>query len=173
MNRIKRNTISKKTIKTNNKEVTVTKLKTKNPRKHHRVRKISTQCPVCMSTLVLGSLSKWECTGDRLSIWVPYFIEYEKLKEVDKISFLKKISDKDRFFELYYKWAYLDKAGERTNFTCGYTPQLHTPVAKLKTSAPNLTLVPVIEKKLGRKLTELELLGEKPVWDGQNLVTIK
>lgn len=168
MSRIKKNTISEKIVN----DVKVTKLKAKKPRKPQRMRKPNIQCPNCMSTLKIGESGAWECTGDKLEVWVPYFREYQSLSSEAKDEFLDKISDKDMFNELYCKWEYLDESGRRVNFVCGYSPKMYPAVTRLRTSVPDPTTVASLERKLGRELTEQELKGSKPIWDGEKLVNV-
>ena len=106
-----------------------------------------------MSILIVGKSGSWECNGDRLKIWVDDFEKYGKMDEKDKKDYLNGLIYPHRFLELYEKWAYLNEAGQRVNFNCGYSDRLFPAMTTPKTIIPDPATVASLEGRLGRSLT--------------------
>ena len=156
----------------NDKEVTVNVMAPK-PRKEKKyaVRSTST-CPYCKSKLILNDLGAWECTGEKLKIWENDFYKYKRAKEKGKEEILARFSNTSRFLELYDRWAYdIIEKGEPT-YDCGYTNEIYPLMAECQEKIPDPLVVKKIEQKLGRKMTERELLGEQDLyWYGGQVLT--
>lgn len=129
-------------------------------------------CPECGSKLFINNIGAWECSGSMLKIWEKLFNKYEIANEERKLKILSTISDTARFEELQWRWAAsTEKDGQE--FNCGYTNRLYPPIASNKSRLPDPLFVKGIERKLGRKLTEEELIGEKELWYFKGQYTTK
>jgi hypothetical protein len=148
--------------------VKVTKLKSYKARSKKNASPFSRNCGHCLSPLIIDSSGLQQCSGTRLQLWHNDFITYQRLNDVQKVAFLKTISEIDRFEELFQRWNYIDEQGNRSNFTCDYTNNLFLPIAKLKTTMPDPIVVSRIERSIGRKLTDLELSGDDVIYKKGN-----
>lgn len=161
--------MSKKIVKTrketiNGEQVTVKIIEPKQRKVSRYVDRSTTDCPYCKSTLVLNSYGKWECTGDKLKIWANDFYKYYRATEKEREHILSKFSNVSRFLELYDRWAYdIITEGEAT-YDCGYTNEIFPLIATCQEKIPDPLVTKRIEKKLGRKLTLEELLGEHELY---------
>jgi len=141
-------------------KITVKVLKPKEHRVVRSTKRKITSCPNCMSNLILDEVGLWKCTGDKLKVWEVEFYRYHRAKDKLKVEILTNFSDSGMFLELYDRWAYSQVENEPEEYNCGYTNKTYPPVNHVKVSIPDPIFCGRIEKKLGRKLTEEELLGE-------------
>lgn len=81
-----------------------------------------------------------------------------------KISFLSKLTSTSRFEELYDYWKYSVETNQPEEFTCGYTNDIHLPIAQNKQRIPDPLFCKRIEKLLGRPLTDEEIHGDSPLY---------
>jgi len=101
-----------------------------------------------MSTLIIDEDGKYKCTRDRLNLWKKEFERFDKMNNTDKEKYLDKIENKEKFYDLYNKGDNLD---------CGYSSNIVDVTPTYSVEIPDPMQVDMIEKKLGRKLTEIEL----------------
>lgn len=142
--------------------VTVKTFPGKAKRKVRNARPLSSSCPVCLSVLKLNDIKVWECTGNRLVFWEKEFSKYNTLTDEKKLEYLNKVSNTSRFYELLDRWNYCQETSEL--FDCGYTNEILPPMGIMQIRIPDPVFVKGIEKKLGRGLTEEELLGESELY---------
>jgi hypothetical protein len=135
-----------------------------NKPKHNNYRNIDNICPDCLSTLVLGNKGHFECSGDRLKLWETEFINYSKLDELQQNQFLIQFEDPNLFLYLYNKWEFKDQNGNRPYFICDYSNSINTMNIRASVIIPDPIMTKIIEKRLGRPLTEEEKRGEKSIW---------
>ena len=105
-------------------------------------------CPNCMSTLIVNALGEFECTKDRLKLWLKEFERFEDMNTKERETYLKGIDNTDKFFELY---------GKRTKLDCGYSTRIVDITPTYSVEIPDPMQVTRIEKSLGRKLVDTEL----------------
>jgi hypothetical protein len=166
----KSNVISETQIDLDGQQVKVKKLKAKAKKRGRNDRSNSLTCPNCLSKLITNSIGVLECTGDRLKLWETEFVKFHKLNGEQKVEFLKTVSANGSFQELYDRWVYAQEQGVPEEFGCGYTNTLFPPMGTVKVRIPDPIVVKRIELKLGRKLTEEELIGESPLFAYQGRV---
>jgi hypothetical protein len=144
-------------------EVKVKVVKPKEKVKKINRRRLTDICPECGSKLVVNKMGAWECTGNMLKTWENLLDRYYKADDRKKIEILSKISDVGKFEELSWRWeASMEKDGPE--FSCGYTNRLYPPIASNKSRLPDPLFVKRVERQIGRKLTEEELIGESELW---------
>ena len=154
-------------------KVTVKKFKTKEKRTNFNGRRNITNCPNCLSSVLVDGLGIWSCSGDRIKIWEKDFAIYYKLDNSKKVKYLTNLTSDSQFLELYDRWVYATENSKPEEFTCGYTNKIFFPVGSTKTTMFDPVYTKLIENKLNRKLTEPELLGEEELWIYQNKVIKK
>lgn len=116
-------------------------------------------CKNCYSTIKIVDTNR-VCSSDNLNHWNKEFIKFHNLDNKNKLEYLKSIAYETKFLELYDKWEYCKNSLEE--FTCDYTDtNIIEGNVGLKNSIPDPIYTHLLEKKLGRKLTEEELIGEK------------
>ena len=172
MSRVSKSVESEKIVDINGKSVKIIKLKTKKNRSKKHARHTVTTCPICLSTLKINQYGVWDCTGDRLTLWVVEFEKFQKMSEVDQKHYLENMSDPQGFLDLYSKWAYRDENDNRVNFHCGYTNEIYPPSCRVKTRIPDPAFVKTIERQLGRELTDEEKINESDIWIYQGKYSI-
>ena len=153
-----------KNIDVNGEKAKVKVLKPKLKKRTRHARTTTLSCPNCLSTLKLNGQGLWECTRDKLIIWEKDFVKYHKMTPKQKISFLSKLTSTSRFEELYDYWKYSVETNQPEEFTCGYTNDIHLPIAQNKQRIPDPLFCKRIEKLLGRSLTEEEIYGDSPLY---------
>ena len=172
MSKMRNKTIeSQRLVDIGGKTVKVTKLKPKRNRSKKYARHTVTSCPNCLSTLKLNEVGVWDCTGDRLQIWVSEFEKFDRSTESQKKEYLLNLSESNRFLDLYSKWKFQDESGNRPNFNCGYTNEVYPPMSKIKTRIPDPAFCKSLERRLGRELTEEEKANEVEIWEWQGIVS--
>lgn len=154
-------------------KVLVKKLKPKKKKTQRTSRRTTTTCPNCMSTLFINDLNVWECSGDRLKHWEYTFWRYDKTDEKGKVDILSTISDNGRFLELFDRWVYCQNAEPKEEFNCGYSNHSFSPNGGVKVNIPDPIFVKKLENKLGRELTEEEVLGEVDLFWYNGMVLTK
>lgn len=168
----KKNLIEETTTEYNSEKVTLKRFKAKEKRRTRNARSTTTTCPNCLSTLKLSKQETWECTGDRLKLWEEQFIFYSKMTTEEKVKYITGLSHYSKFLELHDKWIYATENDLPDEFNCGYTNIIYPPNGTTQVKIPDPLVVKRIEKKLGRKLTEEELLGESDLyWYGGQVLT--
>lgn len=160
----KSNVISETEVDLAGQKVKVKKLKAKAKKRGRNDRSNSLTCPNCLSKLITNSIGVLECTGDRLKLWEKEFTKFFKLTPEQKTEYLKNVSANGNFQELYDRWVYAQEQNTPEEFGCGYTNTLFPPMGTVKVRIPDPIFVKRIEQKLGRKLTEEELIGESPLY---------
>ncbi len=144
-------------------KVIVQKFKTKDKKVINNTRSNFIFCPNCLSKLTLDDSGLQKCSGNRLIIWEKEFYQYDLLPKEKQWEYLKNISFDSMFMELYDRWAYSKKYPDDI-FGCGFTNKIFLPIASCSVIIPDTSQVKRIEKKLGRKLTEEEIFGEKELF---------
>lgn len=145
-------------------KVKVKKLKAKTKKRGRNDRSNSLSCPNCLSKLVTNQFGILECTGDRLKTWEKEFEKYHKLVPEKKVEYLKNVSANGNFQELYDRWVYAQQQEPSEALDCGFTNTLFPPNGNVKVRIPDPIFVKRLEQKLGRPLTEEELIGESPLY---------
>lgn len=144
-------------------KIDVHKLK---PRRRRASNKRDTMhiCPNCLSTLKPTQDGALECTGDKLKLWETEFMRYDRLKtDEDRQRFLSKLSNKSKFLELHEK---------RFDLECGYSNRMVDPTPTYTITIPDPLMTSMIEKSMGRELTEEEREEEYTFYsDGVNFYT--
>jgi hypothetical protein len=168
-----RNVISEVEEEYKGETVLVKKLKPKNKKLQRTSRKTTTTCPNCMSSLFTNDVGAWECSGDRLVHWESEFFRYNLADEKGKVKTLATISDDGRFLELFDRWVYCQDADNEEVFSCGYSNAAFSPNGGVKVNTPDPIFTKKLENKLGRKLTEEELLGEEELFWYNGMVLTK
>jgi hypothetical protein len=121
-------------------------------------------CPNCASFLKADSLGHLKCTGNKLEFWEKEFIRFDKMDNNAKIKYITNISNYSNFMELYDKWKFSVVNNLPEEFNCGFVNDIYPPNGNIQIKIPDPLVVKRLEKKLGRKLTEEELLGESELW---------
>lgn len=170
MSKTMNNVISETEIDLDGSKVKVKKLKAKAKKRGRNDRTNSLSCPNCLSKLITNSIGVLECTGDRLKFWEKEFEKYHKLTPENKIEYLKNVSSDGNFQELYDRWVYAQNQNAPEEFGCGYTNTLFPPMGNVKVRIPDPIFIKRLEYKLGRALTEEELIGESPLFFYQGRV---
>ena len=155
----------------NGQEITVDVLKPSIKKEINISRSNTLICANCLSKLTLDINGNQQCSGNQLKIWE---IEFQKLSSLDnagKAAYLKNISYDSMFLELYDKWAYSIATNAPAEFNCGYTNKIFIPMPNCQTTIPDPIQMTIIEKNIGRKLTEEEVFGEKELYYTQGIVT--
>jgi hypothetical protein len=152
----------------NEEEINVKKIKSKNPKPTNNYRNLINTCPYCLSKLVTNEFNILECSGDKIKIWEKTFIDYEKMNDKDRKEFIKKFSDISMFNELYERWSYKDEKGMRQGLSCIFTSRLFNPISRIRSTLYDPILVGAIERSLGRSLSDKELSGEVEIWKEKN-----
>lgn len=150
-------------------QVTVHKIKAKDKKVINNTRSNFSNCPNCLSKMILDENGLQKCSGDRLVTWE---LEFDKFNALDKSAqgeYLKNISFNSTFMELYDRWVYA-KSNPDDPFSCGFTNHIFFPIPSCTVIIPDPAQVSRIEKKLGRKLTEEEVLGEKELFEFQGSI---
>lgn len=150
--------------------VKIKKLKPKGKKRGRNDRSNSLSCPNCLSKLKTNSIGLLECTGDRLMIWDKEFHRFHKLSPENKVEFLKNVSSNSTFQDLFDRWVYALENDKPEEFECGYTNTLFPPNGNVKVRIPDPIFCKRLEQKLGRKLTEEEILGESPLYFYRGMV---
>lgn len=163
MNMKKKNIITEYEIEYEGQKVIVHKYKTKDKKTINNIRGNFINCPNCLSKMIVDNSGIQKCSGDRLGIWDSEFTKFDKLAEVYKIEYIKTLANDSMFFELYDRWNYAKNNQEET-FDCGYSNKIFFPIASCSIIIPDPAQVVRIERKLGRKLTEEEIFGEKELF---------
>lgn len=163
MKKKNRNVIKEYESEYEGKKITVQKIKPKGRKAINNARSNFISCPNCLSKITLDSNGLQKCSGDRLQVWEKEFSNYEKLDDSKKLEYLKKISFNSTFMELYDRWTYA-KVNPEDPFNCGFTNKIFFPIPSCSIIIPDPAQTNKIEKKLGRKLTEEEIFGEKELF---------
>lgn len=145
-------------------EVTILTIEPKQKKVKKYADRSNTTCPNCQSILRLNTLGQWECAGDKIKIWEKEFYTYMRSNEKKKVEILANFSNSSRFLELYEMWHYDIILNEGIKFDCGYTNEIFPLISACKEKIPDPLFVKIVESKLGRKLTEEELLGESELY---------
>lgn len=165
-----RNVISETEIDLDGTKVKVKKLKARAKKRGRNDRSNNLSCPNCLSKLITNTYGVLECTGDRLKLWEKEFVKYFKLTPEEKLEYLKGVSSDGNFQDLYDRWVYAQEQNTPEEFGCGYTNTLFPPMGTVKVRIPDPIFTKRLEDKLGRKLTEEELIGESPLYFYQGRV---
>jgi hypothetical protein len=163
MKKKNRNVIAEYETEVDGQKVIVQKFKAKDKKVINNTRSNFISCPNCLSKLTLDEGGLQKCSGDRLVIWEKEFSQYSLLPKEKQLEYLKKISFNSMFMELYDRWSY-SKIDSDDSFSCGFTNKIFLPIASCSVIIPDPAQVKRIEKKLGRKLTEEEIFGEKELF---------
>lgn len=147
----------------NGQTVTVSKFKTKDKKVINNTRSNFINCPNCLSKMVVNESGLQKCSGDKLDSWDKEFTKFDSLSDDKKLEYIKNITEESMFFELYDRWKYCKTDTEDT-FSCGYTNKIFLAVPNCSVIIPDPTQMIRIERKLGRKLTEEEIFGEKELF---------
>lgn len=147
-------------------KIDVQKLKPKHLRKKgaSNAGRDNNACPHCLSTLKVDRHGNWECTGDRLKMWVVEFEKYDDMTELNKLKYSNTLSNEDKFLTLFTKW----KSGD---LVCEYSSNFVNVYSKQKYQIPDPMLVGRLERNLGRELTDAEKLGDQPIYKVNNKYT--
>jgi hypothetical protein len=134
-----------------------------------------TSCPNCLSTMILDEAKVFKCTGNKLQLWESDFARYNKMSDKDKTKYITELSNYSRFLELYDRWEYALKSDGEEKFDCGYTNILFPPNGNSQVRIPDPSFTKILEKKLGRPLTEEEKHEESELffYAGRVLTTYK
>lgn len=155
----------------NGQEIVVDVLKPSVKKELNVARSNTLICANCLSKLTLDSAGNQQCSGDHLKIWEVEFNKFSLLNETDKTEYLKNISYDSRFLELYDKWVYSVSVNKPEEFNCGYTNKIFLPMPNCQTIIPDPIQMSIIERNVGRKLTEEEIYGEKELYYTQGVIT--
>ena len=155
----------------NNQDITVNVIKPKDKKEVNNARSNTLTCPNCLSKMTLDSNGNQQCSGSQLKIWESEFSRFQNLGEEKKAIYLKDISYDSMFLELYDKWAYSVLTNNPDEFNCGYSNKIFLPVPSCQVTIPDPIQLSIIEKNVGRALTEEEIFGEKELYYNQGIVT--
>jgi hypothetical protein len=164
MKRKSPNLINSSTVEIDGQSVPLKKFKTKKTKRINNARHTLTNCPNCLSSMRLNAHGSWECSADKLNIWEKDFIAFSNLDDKEKGEYLLGLSNYSQFIELFDKWKYSQDNNAPEEFNCGYTNTVYPMLGTASVRIPDPIVVKNIEKKLGRKLTEEELIGESELW---------
>jgi hypothetical protein len=152
--------------------VIVHKIKPKERKVVNNARINYNSCPNCLSHIALDNAGLQKCSGDKLEMWNKEFIVFNQLEKEKQLEYLKNISFDSVFMELYDRWVYAQAHTEEP-FGCGYTNKIFFPIPICQVIIPDPTQVHIIEKNLGRKLTEEEIFGESELFEYQGSILEK
>lgn len=169
----KRNLLEETLIEIEGQQVSLKRFKEKDRRRPGNARSTTTTCPNCMSIMKINESGVWYCTGDRLKVWEKEFEQFFKFTPEKKAEYLSSLSNDSRFLELYDRWEYAYKNDVPEEFVCDYTNNIFLPIGSNQVRIPDPIFVRNIEDKLGRKLTEEELIGEEKLYYHKGHVTDK
>lgn len=169
MQKKNRNLIKEYEAEVDGQKVTVHRFKPKDKKVVNNARSNFTSCPNCLSHITLDEAGLQKCTGDRIVIWEKEFLKYRELSTQEQQVYMKNISYDSTFMELYDRWAYSQNNPDEP-FTCGFTNKIFFPIPSCSVIIPDPAQVNNIEKRLGRKLTENELIGESELFEYQGSV---
>lgn len=155
----------------NGQEITVDVLKPSAKKEINVARSNTLICPNCLSKLTLDTMGNQQCSSSQLKIWEAEFLKFSLLDDTNKTIYLKNISYDSMFLELYDKWAYSVATSSPAEFNCGYTNKIFLPMPNCQTTIPDPIQLCIIERNVGRKLTEEEIYGEKELYYNQGVVT--
>lgn len=155
----------------NGQEITVDVLKPSLKKEINVARSNTLICPNCLSKLTLDTMGNQQCSSSQLKIWEAEFLKFSLLDDTNKTIYLKNISYDSMFLELYDKWAYSVAANTPAEFNCGYTNKIFLPMPTCQTTIPDPIQMAIIERNVGRRLTEEEIYGEKDLYYTQGVVT--
>lgn len=167
----KRNLVKQYTTTYDNQNVTVNVFKSKGKKEINNARSNTSVCPNCLSKLVLDANKNLQCSGDRLQIWWTEFNNFNNMSQEKKDEYLKHISYDSMFLELYDKWLYSVNNNKPEEFNCGYTNKIFLPMPSCQTIIPDPIQMNIVEKNIGRELTDEEIFGEKELYYTQGVVT--
>lgn len=123
-------------------------------------RTVNHLCPNCMSTLEVKS-GKYICTGDVLNYWRQELEKYDNMKDDEKQIYFNSVSDKEVFSNIL---------SNRESLNCSYSSNLTSIMTDNNMLVPDPLVVSKIELKLGRRLTEEELVEDKAFYrSGSNI----
>ena len=159
-----KNVISQYEDEYNGTKVLVNKLKTKSRKVISNARINTSSCPNCLSRITLDECGLSKCSGDRLLKWEKEFVNFSNLQDDKKVEYLKNVSLDSMFLELYDRWSY-SLANPEDKFDCGFTNKIFFPIPSCSVTIPDPAQIIKIERKLGRKLTEDEIMGEKELFE--------
>lgn len=151
-------------------KVTVQVLKPKEKKEINNGRSNVNSCPNCLSRLTLDDSNNQKCSGDQLKIWEIQFDTFRKLDEKGKNEYLKNISYDSMFMELYDKWVYSVDNNAPEEYNCGFTNKIFLPIPSGNVTIADPVQAAIIERKLGRRLTEEEIYGESDLFSYQGMV---
>jgi hypothetical protein len=151
-------------VEINGQSVPLKKFKAKKNKRMKNVRHTITNCPNCLSSMRLNAHGSWECSADKLNVWEKDFIAFSQLGDKEKGEYLLGLSNYSRFIELFDKWKYSQDNNAPEEFNCGYTNTMYPMIGTASVRIPDPLVVKRIEHKLGRPLTEEELIGESELW---------
>ncbi len=164
MKRKNPNLINAGTVEIAGQQVPLKKFKAKKNKRINNARSTITNCPNCLSSMRLNSHGSWECSADKLTVWEKDFMAFSKLGDKEKGEYLLGLSNYSRFVELFDKWKYSQDNNAPEEFNCGYTNTVYPMIGTATVRIPDPLVVKRIEAKLGRPLTEEELIGESELW---------
>jgi hypothetical protein len=164
LNKKNQNLLETNIVEMEGRKISLKKFKARKEKKKKSARSTTITCPNCLSRLVLNKLGLWECTGDKLEVWKEDFIKFSSMEEKQKGEYLVKLSNYSRFIELFDKWKYSIEVAAPEEFNCGYTNVVFPITGSASVRIPDPLIVKRLEKKLGRKLTEEELIGESELY---------
>lgn len=148
----------------NGQQVTVKVLKPHKKAKNFNKKRATAKCPECGSNLYVDEVGALDCDGSLLKTWENLCKVYHEADDQAKDQIMNTLSDKDKFQELYWRWAVSIESGGTGLTHCGYTNRLYPPIASNKSRLPDPLFTKRIERQLGRNLTEEEILGEVDLW---------
>ncbi len=164
MSRKNPNLLESGTVEIEGQKVPLKKFKAKKNRRIKNARSTITVCPSCLSTMKLNAHGAWECSADKLEIWEKDFVAFSNLGDKEKGEYLQGLSNYSRFIELFDKWKYAIESDQPAEFNCGYTNIVFPMTGTASVRIPDPIVVKRLELKLGRHLTEEELIGESELW---------
>ena len=125
-------------------------------------------CPNCYSKLLVED-GELFCSGSKLKYWTIEFGKYENFSKTEKAKYLiDMIENTDSFLYMYEKWK-----TEKENFSCDFVNQPFLDIFEKQNLIADPLQVKSVERKLGRKLTDLELFGEQAIVIDGSIVVIK
>jgi hypothetical protein len=167
----KRNLLKQYKATYKDQDIVVNVLKPKDKKEVNNGRSNTLTCPNCLSKLTLDSNKNQQCSGSQLKIWEVEFIKFQNLTEDKKTEYLKHVSYDSMFLELYDKWAYSVLHNKPEEYNCGYTNKIFLPIPSCQVTIPDPIQLTIVEKSIGRSLTEEEIFGEKELYYTQGVVT--
>jgi hypothetical protein len=159
-----KNLIEETSVVINGEEVNLKRFKAKSNKRGNNARSVLNFCPNCMSSMRLNKDGLFECTGDKLLLWEGDFQRFSKLEPEDKAKYIGNLSDYGRFVELYDKWLYSVQQNNPAEFNCGYSNVLYPSHGSVQIKIADPLFTKRLEEKLGRPLTEEELIGESELF---------